>query len=342
MSVEPTLAIDAMGGDHGPSVTIPAARQLVDAHPGLHVLLVGDQTRIRAELERYGSGIPEGIAIRHCSQVVAMDEPPAQSLRTKRDSSMRVAIDAVRAGDADACVSAGNTGALMANARYVLKTLEGIDRPAICAPMPTRRGRTHMLDLGANVDCEAAHLHQFATMGSRVAAAVDGIAEPRVALLNVGSEAIKGTEQVKQAADLLEASSLHYVGYIEGDGIYTGAVDVVVSDGFVGNIALKTSEGVARMIGRYLRDEFEQGVYSRIAGLLAAPVLRRFKQRIDPRGYNGASFVGLRGVVVKSHGGADAMAFANAVRIARLEAIQKLPNRIAEHVEPQGQAKEIV
>ena len=244
---------------------------------------------------------------------------------------MRVAINLVKQGEADACVSAGNTGALMATSRFVLKTLPGIDRPAICTMLPTVRGYTRVLDLGANVDSKAEHLLQFAVMGS-VLASVNGIDHPRVGLLNIGEEDIKGNEQVKEAAQLLAASDLNYVGFVEGDGIFLENVDVVVCDGFVGNVALKSSEGVAKLIRHYMTQEFQRNLLTRLAGLIALPVLRAFGHKIDPRRYNGASLLGLQGIVVKSHGGADALAFANAIQVAMLEAERKVPQQINTHL----------
>jgi glycerol-3-phosphate acyltransferase PlsX len=261
-----------------------------------------------------------------------MDESPAQALRFKRDSSMRVAINLVRQGKVDACVSAGNTGALMAIARFVLKTLPGIDRPAICTTLPSRYGHTYMLDLGANVDSKAEHLLQFAVMGSVLAAAVDSSESPRVGLLNIGEEDIKGNEQVRDAAALLAASELNYIGFVEGEGIFLDDVDVVVCDGFVGNVALKTTEGVAQLISQFMKAEFKKSLLTRVAGLAALPVLRAFSRRIDPRRYNGASLLGLQGIVIKSHGGADALAFANAINIAALEVEKSVPQRISKHL----------
>ena len=243
---------------------------------------------------------------------------------------MRVAIDLVKEEQAQACVSAGNTGALMATARFVLKTLSGIDRPAIITALPTIRGHSHMLDLGANVDSSAEHLYQFAVMGAVLTRAVNDIEAPTVGLLNIGEEAIKGNEQVKEAARLLADSGLHYAGFVEGDDIYKGTVDVVVCDGFVGNIALKTSEGVAKMISHYMRQEFRRNLLTRLAGLVALPVLKSFRARIDPRAYNGASLVGLRGIVIKSHGSADSFSFANAIREAVVEVRNNVPERIRE------------
>ena len=333
MSSRPlTIALDGMGGDMGPDIVVPAAlRVLKTAGDSLRLILVGQENVLSSMLSKLkASGHPQ-IIIRHASQLVSMDESPAQALRAKKDSSMRVAINLVKQGEADACVSAGNTGALMATARFVLKTLPGIDRPAICTTLPTVRGQTRMLDLGANVDSKAEHLLQFAVMGS-VLAMVNGIERPRVALLNIGEEDIKGNEQVKEAAQLLAASSLNYIGFVEGDGVYLEQVDVVVCDGFVGNVALKSSEGVARLIRHYMTQEFKRNLLTRLAGLIALPVLRAFRDKIDPRHYNGASLLGLQGIVIKSHGGADTLAFANAIQVAMLEVEQAVPRRIDAHL----------
>jgi len=327
-----TIALDAMGGDHGPSVVVPAALRALSRHAHLRLILVGDREVLQAALPASDERLSR-VTIHHASQTVGMDEAPAQALRMKKDSSMRVSIDMVRSGTAGACVSAGNTGALMATARYVLKTLPGIDRPAIITAIPARQGHTHMLDLGANVDCSAEHLAQFAVMGSILATAVDNVERPRVGLLNVGAEQIKGNDQVKAAARLLQQSDLNYVGYVEGDDIYGEAADVVVCDGFVGNVSLKTSEGVARMVGYYLREEFRRTWLNRLVGLVALPVLNSLKKRIDPRRYNGASLLGLQGIVIKSHGSADDVAFANAIDIAVLEVSKDVPSRIDQHLE---------
>lgn len=318
-----------MGGDVGPDVVVPAALRYLSHTREIDLILVGDQERIRDRLGPDGSG---RVRVRHASETVAMDESPSKALRTKKDSSMRVAIDLVKAGEAHACVSAGNTGALMATARFVLKTLPHVDRPAIITSVPSIHGDTHMLDLGANVDCTAEHLFQFAVMGSELVKAVDGVAQPRVALLNIGQEEIKGNEQVKQAHELLSRSGLNYIGYVEGDDIYLGNVDLVVSDGFVGNVALKSSEGVAKLVRHLLRAEFQRNVFTRLAGLAALPILNRFRRTMDPRRYNGASLLGLRGIVIKSHGGADEVAFENAIRIAEKEIHCDIPGRIAEQV----------
>ncbi|MCO5100133.1 MAG: phosphate acyltransferase PlsX [Burkholderiaceae bacterium] len=318
------IAIDCMGGDHGPSVTVPAALHFVASVPDARLLLVGRADVLepalasaRAKLRQRGASLVEGIELRNASEVVAMDDPPATALRGKRDSSMRVAIDLVKNGEADACVSAGNTGALMAISRFVLKMLQGIDRPAIASQMPNQRGgTTTMLDLGANVDCEPEHLLQFAIMGSALVAALDRREQPSVGLLNIGEETIKGNDAVKVAAELLRASALNFYGNVEGNDIYEGTTDVVVCDGFVGNVALKTSEGLARMLVGYIREEYRRHVFTRLIALLSLPVTRRFRERLDPRRYNGAALVGLRGVVIKSHGSADAYAFEFALRRA--------------------------
>jgi glycerol-3-phosphate acyltransferase PlsX len=309
------IAIDCMGGDHGLPVTVPAALAFVDHHDDAEVILVGREDEIAAELKKAGRAADGRVSVRHASEVVEMDDPVSQALRRKRDSSMRIAIEQVRDGQADACVSAGNTGALMALSRFVLNMIEGIERPAIAAPMPTQSGgQTMMLDLGANVDCEPAHLLQFAVMGAALVSALDGPERPRIGLLNVGEEVIKGNETVKQAAELLRASGLNFHGNVEGDDIYRGTVDVIVCDGFVGNVALKTSEGLAQMLAGFIREEFTRGPLAKAMALVAYPVLKRFKDRVDHRRYNGASLVGLRGIVIKSHGSSDAYGFEQALK----------------------------
>lgn len=325
------IAIDCMGGDHGPSVTLPAARAFLDHAPDTRLLLVGLRDPLEHEVARWPQPLRERVEVRHASEVVGMDEPPAQALRGKRDSSMRVAIEAVKAGDADACVSAGNTGALMAISRFVLRMLEGIDRPAIASQIPhSGGGLTTMLDLGANVDCSPENLLQFGIMGAALVSALDGVEQPRVGLLNIGEEVIKGNELVKQAGELLRASPLNFVGNVEGNDIYSGRADVVVCDGFVGNVALKTSEGLAQMLAGFIREEFTRSAAARAMALLSYPVLARFKRRVDHRRYNGASLVGLRGVVIKSHGSADAYAFEHALRRGRDAVRNGLLARIAD------------
>jgi len=328
-----TIALDAMGGDHGVQVVVPAAVSALEQYADLRLILVGEEAQLNEQMAQVDPGLRERIELEHASQVVGMDEPPSQALRTKRDSSMRVCVNLVKQGRAAASVSAGNTGALMATARYVLKTLPGIDRPAICTTIPSMRGHVHMLDLGANVDATAEHLYQFAVMGSVLATAVDNNPSPRVGLLNVGQEAIKGNDQVKEAGRLLQHDGLNYIGFVEGDDIYCGDADVIVCDGFVGNVALKTSEGLARMVGHYMKLEFKRTLFSKLAAVVASPVLRAFRRRIDPRQYNGASLLGLQGVVIKSHGSADHVAFGNAIRIARLEAEKGITHRIDKQLE---------
>jgi glycerol-3-phosphate acyltransferase PlsX len=314
------IAIDCMGGDHGAHVTVPATLGVVRGNPDVAFLLVGRQDVIEQQLARHDP-VPAGqVSVRHASQVVEMDEAPASAMRGKKDSSMRVAINLVEQGEAAACVSAGNTGALMAISRFVLGMLPGIDRPAIATLLPTLKGHTYILDLGANVNCEPEHLLQFGIMCSELVSSVEGKSRPTVGLLNIGAEDIKGNELVKRAAELMRASDLNFHGYVEGDDIYKGTTDVVVCDGFVGNVALKTSEGLAQMLATYLREEFGRNVLTRLAGLAALPVINAFKRRVDHRRYNGASLLGLRGIVVKSHGSADAFAFEFAIRRALEEA----------------------
>ncbi|MFZ4655051.1 MAG: phosphate acyltransferase PlsX [Methylococcaceae bacterium] len=332
MSRKLTIALDAMGGDHGPSVTVPAAIDSVSRYPNLHLILVGDEARLRAELDRGDSAFSDRIQVRHASETVEMHETPSKALRGKKDSSMRVAINMVKDGTADACVSAGNTGALMAIAKFVLKTIPGVDRPAIIAMLPSKTGHTHVLDLGANIDCTAEHLCQFAVMGYELVKAVENNPHPRVGLLNIGEEEIKGNEQVKRAAKLLTGTHINFIGFVEGNDIFSGHVDVVVTDGFTGNVALKAIEGFAKLLGGSLRDEFGRNLVTKVLGLLALPVLRAFKGRFDPRRYNGASLVGLRGIVVKSHGNADRTSVANAIRVAMLEVEMGVPDRIGQRV----------
>ncbi|HEU0202585.1 MAG TPA: phosphate acyltransferase PlsX [Burkholderiaceae bacterium] len=308
------IAIDCMGGDHGAAVTVPAAAAFAREHGDAQLLLVGRQTAIEPLLAS-AADVGDRLRVVHAEEVVSMDDPPAQALRSKRNSSMRVAINLVKEGSADAAISAGNTGALMAISRFVLKTLDGIDRPAIAYTLPNQKGgATTMLDLGANVDCAPEHLLQFAVLGAALVAAIEEKERPTVGLLNIGEEVIKGNEVVKRAAELLRASPLNFYGNVEGDDIYKGTTDVVVCDGFVGNVALKASEGLAQMLAGIAKEEFSRDVWSKLMALLAYPVLRRFKNRFDHRGYNGASLLGLRGIVIKSHGSADAYSFQCAIR----------------------------
>lgn len=333
MNSEISIALDAMGGDHGPSVVIPAALAVLAETANLKIILVGDQQRLEQELAVNKQSVSARLEIQHASQTVEMDDKPSHALRSKKDSSMRVAINLVKEEKVQACVSAGNTGALMATARFVLKTLPGIDRPAIISSVPTIHGHTNVLDLGANVDASAENLYEFAVMGSILTSAVDNIAEPTVGLLNIGEEEVKGNERVKEAARLLADGNLNYIGFIEGDDINKGTADVVVCDGFVGNVSLKTTEGVATMISHYMREEFARNIFTRLAGLIAMPVLNAFRRKIDPRNYNGASLVGLQGIVIKSHGGADKHAYATAIREAVIEVKKNVPELISKHVE---------
>jgi len=317
-----------MGGDHGPAVTVPGALAALRSHPDLNLVLVGQRAVLEKELARHAGAEGDRLRIQEASQVVGMDEPPAQALRGKKDSSMRVAINLVKSGEAQAIVSAGNTGALMATARFVLKTLPGIDRPAIITAFPTVHGHVHILDLGANVDSTPEQLLQFGIMGSLLVGAVERKDRPLVALLNVGVEDIKGNEVVKKADELFRASDLNYHGYVEGDEIYLGKVDVIVCDGFVGNVALKASEGLARMISQFMKEEFTRTLFSKLAALVALPVLNALRRRLDPRQYNGASLVGLNGIVIKSHGGTDIVGFEYAIRVAAEEVQNQLPQLI--------------
>ncbi|HYG13084.1 MAG TPA: phosphate acyltransferase PlsX [Methylophilaceae bacterium] len=337
-----TVAIDVMGGDHGPHVTVPAALRALKQHSEINIVLVGLTEAIEAELAACKAKVSPRLRIHHASEVVTMDESPQSALKNKKDSSMRVAINLVKSGEANACVSAGNTGALMATARFVLKTLPGIDRPAIAAVLPNPKGVTYMLDLGANADCTAEHLLQFAIMGAMLVSCVEHKERPSVGLLNIGSEDIKGNEVVKQAGELLRASHLNFYGNVEGNDIYKGTTDLVVCDGFVGNVALKTSEGLAQMMTRSLMQEFKRSWLTKLMALVSMPVLHAFKRKLDPRRYNGASFLGLRGIVVKSHGGADSLAFEHAIDTAIEEARNGVLRRITdqleiEHIKPKAE-----
>jgi len=332
-----------MGGDHGPDVTVPASIAFLKRTSDARLLLVGRQAQIETCLThiKVDASLRERIAIQHTDEVVEMDDPPAVALRSKKLSSMRLSAEAVRDGRAQACVSAGNTGALMAISRFVLKMLPGIERPAIATQLPHRNnGTTTMLDLGANVDCEPSHLLQFALMGSALVTALDEKVQPSVGLLNIGEEVIKGNDTVKQAGALLSESGLNFHGNVEGNDIYTGVVDVIVCDGFVGNVALKTSEGLAQMLADFIREEFTRHPLTRLMAVFSYPVLRRFKRRVDHRRYNGAALVGLRGVVFKSHGSADALAFESAIERAHHAAGNRLIERISETLEAVQKNKE--
>ncbi|MBN3725868.1 phosphate acyltransferase PlsX [Burkholderia sp. Ac-20379] len=336
------LTIDCMGGDHGPSVTVPAAVKFVRAHPDAHLMLVGIDSAIRAQLKKLKALDEPSLSIVAATEVVAMDDPVEVALRRKKDSSMRVALNHVKDGAAQACISAGNTGALMAVSRYVLKTLPGIERPAIASALPNPSGYTMMLDLGANVDCEPQHLLQFAEMGHALVAALEGKERPSIGLLNIGEEVIKGNDTIKRAGELLRTSTLNFRGNVEGNDIYKGTVDVIVCDGFVGNVALKTSEGLAQMLANIIKEEFSRSLPSKLMAILALPVLMRFKKRVDHRQYNGAALLGLRGLVIKSHGSADAYAFEWAIKrgydAVKNGVLERLSRAMAENAMPLGES----
>ncbi len=336
MSSRIRIAVDVMSGDAGLGVCVPGAVAALADAPDLELVLVGDPAAIAAELARLPSGTRDAVTIQPASQVVAMDERPREAIRRKKDSSMRVALDLVARGDAAACVSAGNTGALMATAHFVLGMIDGVERPAIIARIPAEGGHTHMLDLGANASATPAQLVQFAVMGAVVASDLNARPRPRVGLLNIGSEDIKGHELVQAAHQQLLRSRLDYVGFVEGSDTFTGAVDVVVTDGFTGNVALKTMEGLARMIGGALKRELTASPWRRLGTLALRGALGGVRRQLDPRRYNGASMVGLSGVVIKSHGGADATAFAHAVRLAGIEARNGVPLQIGTELKQQA------
>ena len=326
-----TLAIDAMGGDHGVIVTVPACCDFLEKHPDVRISLVGDSEKLKLALKPYSKTLVEQIQIIPASEIVLMDDPIEVALRRKKDSSMRVAIEQVKEGLADAVISSGNTGALMAISRYVLKTLDGVDRPAIATAIPNELGRgTTMLDLGANADCEPMHLLQFAQMASVMVQVVDGKYRPSIGLLNIGEEVIKGNEVVKQTAELLRASKLNFYGNVEGNDIFKGTTDIVVCDGFVGNVVLKASEGLAKMMSGLIREEFNRSLMTKIMATFAMVPLLRVRKRVDHRRYNGAVLLGLRGCVIKSHGSADRFAFGCALDRAYEAAKNKMVERIAQ------------
>ncbi len=332
------VAVDGMGGDHGPPVIVDACARALQSNPRLHLLIVGQPEMLQPELVRHGLSNHPRVELVPASEIVEMGEEPAKALRVKKDSSMRVAVNCVGDGRAVAAVSAGNTGALMAIARFVLKMIAGLDRPAIMSALPSASGQTQVLDLGANAECTPDNLLQFARMGSAACRILTGKVSPTVGVLNIGSEVIKGNAVVKEAADLIRASNLNYYGFVEGNDIYKGTVDVVVCDGFSGNVMLKASEGLAHLLVDDLRQTFKSSLYAKFIAALGAPVLLALKRKLDPGQYNGASLVGLRGVVVKSHGSADAKSMAHAIEIAALEGGDNLPQRIAEALAVDGHA----
>jgi len=329
-----TLALDAMGGDFGPQVTVPASLQALERFPTLNISLFGDKNTIEQYLPKDARFLNR-LSIIHCTQIVTMNCKPLSALRNRRDSSMRRALDMVHQGKAGACVSAGNTGVLMAMAKLILKTLPGIDRPALISALPTLNNKpVYMLDLGANVTCDSDTLLQFAVMGSVLAQKVDNITRPRISLLNIGEEAIKGNDVVKQTAELLkEVEQLNYHGFIEGDKIFDGSTDVIVCDGFVGNISLKTTEGVANLLIAHLRQASKSSLLMRLLSFISKPFLKNVLHKVKPDQYNGASLLGLRGIVIKSHGNADQHAFFNAIKQAVIEVEQQVPNRIQDSLE---------
>ena len=336
--LQTTIAIDAMGGDFGPAVTVPAAVKFLAQMPASNVLLVGRQAEIEVHLKK-STGLTASRAflsrlnVVDAPEVVDMSEDIRSAIRNKKNSSMRIAIDLVKSGSAHACVSAGNTGALMGTAKFVLKTLPGIDRPAICAALPSRKGAVYVLDLGANAQSSPAHLLQFAIMGAMLCAAVENKPNPSVGLLNIGSEEIKGNENTKLVAELLKASHLNFYGNVEGTDIYKGTTDVVVCDGFVGNVMLKASEGIAKMMSDIIKEEYKKNAFRKMMALISLPAINGFKKRLDYRQYNGAALLGLRGIVVKSHGSADAYSFGQAILRAKTEAEHGLIARISEEIE---------
>jgi glycerol-3-phosphate acyltransferase PlsX len=336
------ITIDCMGGDHGPAVTVPAAVSFVRSHPDAQLLLVGIESAIRAQLKKCKATGETRLTVVPATEVVEMDDSVEVALRRKKDSSMRVALNLVKDGQAQTCISAGNTGALMAVSRYVLKTLPGIERPAIAFAMPSQKGFTTVLDLGANVDCEPQHLLQFAEMGHALVAAIGHKERPTIGLLNIGEEVIKGNDIIKRAGELLRASTLNFYGNVEGNDIYKGTTDVVVCDGFVGNVALKTSEGLAQMLTDMIREEFSRSLATKLMALVALPVLKRFKRRVDPAQYNGAALLGLRGLVIKSHGSAQAYGFEWAIKrgydAVKNGVLERLVRAMEENAAPVQQA----
>ncbi|TRY32349.1 phosphate acyltransferase PlsX [Aliiglaciecola sp. M165] len=330
-----TIALDIMGGDNGPHVTLPAAVKALQHNSNLHLILCGDERIISDVINPLPEDIRERVEIQHTSEHVSMDERPTSALRNKKDSSMRRALERVECGDADACVSAGNTGALLAMAYYVLKTLPGIDRPALVSTLPTDgHHKLFLLDLGANVNCDSETLFQYAVMGSVLAEQVAGIHNPRVALLNVGEEQIKGNDQVKFTAQLLQdAPGINYTGFVEGNDLFTDAADVVVTDGFVGNVALKACEGLAKLVIDEAKRVSNQNLFTKLLAKIALPLLRKVYLRVNPDQYNGASLIGLRGIVVKSHGNASVDAFLYAIKTASQEVQRQVPKKIKDKIE---------
>lgn len=323
-----TIALDVMSGDNGPSSAVSGAIKSLNNFNDLRLILVGQEKVIATELAQHNQSNKNRISVLHTSEYITMDDDIVNAIRTKKKSSMRLAINAVKDFQANACVSAGNTGALMSLSKIILKTIEGIDRPAICTSLPTKKGFVQVLDLGANVECDSKNLFQFSVMGSSIVQSLEISTNPKIGLLNIGSEEFKGNNIIKAAADLLNKSNLNYIGFAEGDEIFSGNYDVIVTDGFTGNIALKSIEGVAGMIKFFIKEEFEKNIYNKISSILSFPVMRGVKKKMDPRVYNGASLLGLNGIVVKSHGSADAFSYSNAIKTAYYEAKNNLLENI--------------
>ena len=326
-----SIAIDAMGGDYGIKVTIPASIQILQRFPEINIILVGNAVGIKRSLAKLKKSNHPRLSVLNATESVEMDESPQSALKNKKNSSMRLAINLVKSNEASACVSAGNTGALMATARFVLKMLPGIERPAIASNLPNRNSVTCMLDLGANTDSTPEQLLQFAVMGAMLTSTLTNKKNPSIGLLNIGSEDNKGNEVVKKTFELLKESHLNFYGNVEGDDIFKGTTDVVVCDGFVGNVALKTTEGVIKMFGNFLTAEYKKNWFTKIIALISLSLLKAFKRRLDPRRYNGASFLGLNGIVIKSHGGADILAFKTAI----ITAIEESENKVIEKIKKQ-------
>ena len=333
-----SIAVDAMGGDYGPEVTVPGTLSALTANPDTKFILVGDGDLVHEHLQRANQRESQRLRVIHTSEVVGMNESPAHAVRRKKDSSMRVAIDLVKSGEVAACVSAGNTGALMAIAHLMLRTFPGIHRPAIIGQIPTVNGHVNLLDLGANVECSSADLLQFGIMGSTFVKYMEDKPDPKVALLNIGVEDIKGNQTIKDASKLFQASTLNYQGYIEGDAIFSGEADVIVCDGFAGNIVIKTGAGVSKFIQNALRKELQKNFFRRLAALTVMPALKGVKSRIDPRVFNGAAMIGLQGTVIKSHGSADALAFSYALRQAVIDVRNEIPSKINQEVSAVAEA----
>ena len=325
-----SIALDVMSGDNGPSPALTGALKSLKKLPDLKITLVGDEKDIEPFLTKIDLSISDRIKVTHTDEYIKMDEDILTAIRNKKKSSMRIAIDKVKNKEAHACVSAGNTGALMSLSKIILKTIHGIDRPAICTSLPTKKNFMQVLDLGANIECNAGNLFQFAVMGSSVVQSLEISKNPRVGLLNIGSEDFKGKDEIKLAAEMLNDSNINYVGFVEGNGMFSGDYDVIVTDGFTGNIALKSIEGVAGMIKYFIKSEFQKNIYNKFSAILSLPVMKGVKKKMDPRVYNGASFLGLNGIVVKSHGSADGFSYSNAIQTAYYESKNNLLDKIKE------------